>query len=257
MKKYLLDLEVVEKKNWDDKYALIGFTHQETLPVMHPGQFVEVRVDNAPNTYLRRPISIYKVDLEKNILWLYVQVVGEGSRKMSEYKLGDIVNMLLPLGNHFSPAKEGEKVVLIGGGVGVAPMLCYGLSLKTQGIEPYFVLGARSAQDLVTIEDFKAVGQVCVTTEDGSLGEKGYVTQHTFLQEGKANIDRIVTCGPEPMMKAVAAFAKDNDILCEVSLENTMACGFGVCLCCVTDTQEGHKCVCTDGPIFNIKTLKW
>lgn len=257
MKKYLLDLEVVEKKNWDDKYALIGFTHQETLPVMHPGQFVEVRVDNAPNTYLRRPISIYKVDLEKNILWLYVQVVGEGSRKMSEYKLGDIVNMLLPLGNHFSPAKEGEKVVLIGGGVGVAPMLCYGLSLKAQGIEPYFVLGARSAQDLVTIEDFKAVGQVCVTTEDGSLGEKGYVTQHTFLQEGKASIDRIVTCGPEPMMKAVAAFAKDNDILCEVSLENTMACGFGVCLCCVTDTQEGHKCVCTDGPIFNIKTLKW
>ncbi len=257
MKKHLLDLELVEKQVWNERYVLLGFTHSEKLPEMLPGQFVEVRVDNAPNTYLRRPISIYKVDVEKNVLWLFVQVVGDGTRRMYDYQIGEKVNILLPLGNSFSEAKAGEKVVLIGGGVGVAPMLNYGIKLKEQGITPNFVLGARSAQDLVTLEDFKAVGEVFVTTEDASLGEKGYVINHSFLQNGKNDIDRIVTCGPEPMMRAVAKFAKENIILCEVSLENHMACGIGVCLCCVTKTTEGHKCVCTDGPIFNVNDLEW
>lgn len=257
MKKYLLDLKVVEKQLWGDKYVLLGFTHSDVLPPMFPGQFVEVRVDNAPNTFLRRPISVYNVDTSKNILWLYVQVVGEGTKKMAQYAIGDVVNMLLPLGNKFSKAKEGETVALVGGGVGVAPMLYYGLQLKAQGITPNFVLGARSKQDLVTIEDFKKVGEVYVTTEDASLGEKGYVIDHSFLQDNKESIDRIVTCGPDPMMRAVGRFSKENGILCEASLENQMACGFGVCLCCVTPTTEGHKCVCTDGPVFNVNDLEW
>jgi dihydroorotate dehydrogenase electron transfer subunit len=257
MKKYLLDLEVVEKKQWGEKYVLLGFSQKDKLPPMFPGQFVEVRVDNAPNTYLRRPISVYNVDIEKNILWLYVQVVGEGTQKMLEYAIGDIVNILLPLGNNFSDAKADDKVALVGGGVGVAPLLYYGIQLKKQGIKPHFVLGARSSQDLVTIEDFKKIGDVYVTTEDASLGEKGYVTQHSFLQDGIKDITRIVTCGPDPMMRAVAKFAQENEILCEASLENHMACGFGVCLCCVTPTTEGHKCVCTDGPVFNVNDLEW
>ncbi len=257
MKKYLLDLEVVEKQVWDEKYVLLGFTHEDNLPPMLPGQFVEIRVDNAPNTYLRRPISIFDVDVEKNILWLYVQVVGEGTRKMFEYEIGDVVNILLPLGNRFTEASIGEKVVLVGGGVGVAPLLYFGKELKSKGIMPHFVLGARSANDLVTLEDFKKVGEVFVTTEDASLGEKGYVIDHSFLQEGKNDIDRIVTCGPEPMMKAVAKFAQKNDILCEASLENKMACGIGVCLCCVTPTKAGHKCVCSEGPVFNVNDLEW
>ena len=257
MKKYLLDLEVVEKQLWDDKYVLLGFTQSETLPPMFPGQFVEVRVDNAPNTFLRRPISVYNVDVDKNILWLYVQVVGEGTEKMAHYAIGDTVNMLLPLGNQFSTADKDDTVALVGGGVGVAPMLYYGIQLKAQGITPHFVLGARSAQDLVTIEDFKKVGDVYVTTEDASLGEKGYVIDHSFLQDNKDTITRIVTCGPDPMMRAVGKFAKANGILCEASLENHMACGFGVCLCCVTPTTDGHKCVCTDGPVFNVNDLEW
>lgn len=257
MKKYLLDLEVVEKQVWNDKYALLCFTHSEVLPEMLPGQFVEVRVDDAPHTYLRRPISIYNVDKDRNLLWLYVQVVGEGSRRMSKYVTGEKVNMLLPLGNHFSMPQCGDKVVLIGGGVGVAPLLYYGIQLREQGITPHFVLGARSADDLVTIDDFKNVGDVYVTTEDGSLGEKGYVINHSFLQKGKNDINRIATCGPEPMMRAVGRFAKENNIFCEVSLENHMACGLGACLCCVTPTKEGHKCVCTDGPVFNVNDLQW
>jgi dihydroorotate dehydrogenase electron transfer subunit len=255
MKKQLLDLEVVEKQLFNEKYVVLGLTHSESLPEMFPGQFVEVRVDNAPNTFLRRPISIYNVDVDKNILWLFVQIVGEGTQKMSELEIGESANVLLPLGNRFSELDE--DVVLIGGGVGIAPLLYYGIELKSKGITPSFVLGGRTKDDLPTIADFEKIGKVYVTTEDASLGERGYVTQHSFLIENKSTIKHIATCGPEPMMKAVAHFAKENTIACEASLENTMACGFGVCLCCVTDTKDGHKCVCTDGPVFDVSTLKW
>ncbi|MGL4332083.1 MAG: dihydroorotate dehydrogenase electron transfer subunit, partial [Bacteroidales bacterium] len=101
---------------------------------------------------------------------------------------------------------------------------------------------------------FKKYGNVHITTEDGSFGEKGYVTNHSVFSN---SIDKIFTCGPKPMMQAVARIAKEKSIDCEVSLENTMACGFGVCLCCVENTVDGHVCVCKEGPVFNISKLKW
>lgn len=117
------------------------------------------------------------------------------------------------------------------------------------------MLGGRSAENLLQLNDFAAFGTVYSTTEDGSYGEKGFVTQHSVLES--QDFKAIYSCGPTPMMKAVAAYAGRKNIFCEVSLENTMACGFGACLCCVTDTTEGHLCVCTDGPVFNISKLKW
>ena len=127
--------------------------------------------------------------------------------------------------------------------------------LKKKGHVVTFLLGARTAADLLRMEAFQAYGEVYVTTEDASMGEKGFVTQHSLLQH--QNFDFIYTCGPTPMMQAVARYAKEKGIPCEASLENTMACGLGACLCCVTDTQHGHKCVCSDGPVFNINELKW
>ena len=111
------------------------------------------------------------------------------------------------------------------------------------------------ALPLLQMEQFERFGRVCVTTEDGSLGEKGFVTNHSILNN--ESFDKIYVCGPTPMMKAVASFASKKGIDCEVSLENKMACGLGACLCCVTETQAGHKCVCSDGPVFNIKDLTW
>jgi dihydroorotate dehydrogenase electron transfer subunit len=119
------------------------------------------------------------------------------------------------------------------------------------------LIGARSSKDLVEIDQFSRYGAVFTTTEDGTGGIKGYVTDHPVLGSELSSFTRIYSCGPEPMMKAVASRAGSNSIFCEVSLENTMACGFGVCLCCVTETTQGHKCVCTDGPVFNINQLKW
>ena len=123
------------------------------------------------------------------------------------------------------------------------------------GGEPTFLLGARTKNDLLMLEEFEKYGRVFVTTEDGSMGEQGFVTNHSLLQ--KETFSMISTCGPKPMMMAVARYAVKADVECEVSLENMMACGLGACLCCVEKTVSGNLCVCKDGPVLNIKKLLW
>lgn len=256
MKKFILDLTVNSVEALSDKHVLIKLTDDNPLPEMLPGQFVEVRVDNSPSTFLRRPISINNVDYDRNELWLLVAAVGDGTRQLQKLQKGDRLNCMLPLGNSFTmPTDSAQKVLLVGGGVGVAPLLYFGKRIKEMGGEPTFLLGARSAKDVLERELFEHVGRVFITTEDGSEGEKGFVTNHSVLAQ--EHFDRISTCGPKPMMMAVARYAFKNDIECEVSLENKMACGVGACLCCVEKTVEGNKCVCKEGPVMNIKKLTW
>ena len=256
MKKFILDLTVNSVEALSDKHVLIKLTDDKPLPEMLPGQFVEVRVDNSPSTFLRRPISINNVDYYRNELWLLVAAVGDGTRQLQKLQKGDRLNCMLPLGNSFTmPTDSAQKVLLVGGGVGVAPLLYFGKRIKAMGGEPTFLLGARSAKDVLERELFEQVGRVLITTEDGSEGEKGFVTNHSVLAQ--EHFDRISTCGPKPMMMAVARYAFKNDIECEVSLENKMACGVGACLCCVEKTVEGNKCVCKEGPVMNIKKLTW
>ncbi|MEN9919072.1 MAG: hypothetical protein RL662_1508 [Bacteroidota bacterium] len=256
--KKMLDLVVIKNDQLNQNYCLLKLTTADgsILPTMSPGQFVEIHVTNSPTTFLRRPISVNYVDISKNQVWLLVQQIGDGTKKMVEYKQGDLVNMLLPLGNSFSyPSNLQSQLLLVGGGVGTAPMLFLGAELKKKGYKPTFLLGARSANDLLQLADFAQYGDVYTTTEDGSHGEKGYVTNHSVLQQIK--FDQIYTCGPKPMMVAVAKYAHASETNCEVSLENMMACGFGVCLCCVEKTVRGNVCVCTEGPVFNSKELQW
>lgn len=256
MKKLILDLTVNSVEALSDKHVLIKLTDDKPLPEMLPGQFVEVRVDNSPSTFLRRPISINNVDYDRNELWLLVAAVGDGTRQLQKLQKGNRLNCMLPLGNSFTmPTDSAQKVLLVGGGVGVAPLLYFGKRIKAMGGEPTFLLGARSAKDVLERELFEQVGRVLITTEDGSEGEKGFVTNHSVLAQ--EHFDRISTCGPKPMMMAVARYAFKNDIECEVSLENKMACGVGACLCCVEKTVEGNKCVCKEGPVMNIKKLTW
>lgn len=257
MKKYILDLRVVEVRHINERYVLLRLIDPNgPLPEMKPGQFVQVRVDNSPSTYLRRPISIHNVDREANELWLLVRLTGEGTRHLALLGAGDTLNVVLPLGNGFTmPAQADEHPLLVGGGVGVAPLLYAGLRMREMGVEPTFLLGARSKDDLLQMDEFRRVGRVFVTTEDGSEGEQGFVTQHSLLAAER--FTRISVCGPKPMMVAVARFARQAQVACEVSLENMMACGLGACLCCVEDTDEGHVCVCKEGPVFDIEKLKW
>ena len=258
MKKYILDLTVSGNERLSEKHVLIRLTGDKPLPEMVPGQFVEVRVDGSPSTFLRRPISINFVDRTKNELWLMVAMIGDGTRQMGRLKVGEQLNVVLPLGNGFTIANSHQPAancLLVGGGVGMAPMLCLGAELKQRGYEPTFLLGGRTKKDILELDRFQHYGRVCITTEDGSEGEKGFVTNHSLLQQ--EHFDRIYTCGPTPMMKAVARYAREKGIDCEASLENLMACGLGACLCCVEKTVEGNLCVCKEGPVFNINRLLW
>lgn len=258
-KKCILDLTVKAVEKVHERYVLIRLTADAPLPDMAPGQFVEVRVDGSANTFLRRPISINFVDKEQNELWLLVACVGDGTRRLAALQAGDTLNCVLPLGNGFSHPSSSllapRSSLLVGGGVGVAPLLYLGAVLKQSGIEPTFLLGARTKNDLLMLSEFKKYGRVLVTTEDGSMGERGFVTNHSILN--KERFDLIQCCGPTPMMKAVARYARQQQIACEVSLENLMACGLGACLCCVEKTKDGNVCVCKEGPVFNINRLLW
>lgn len=253
MRKYQLDLRVSAVEHINGKYVLIRLTDDNPLPEMMPGQFVEIKVEGSQTTFLRRPISIHYVDREANELWLLVAVVGQGTKAMSSLPVGGTLNLVLPLGNGFTIS--GRKTLLVGGGVGVAPLLYAGKAIREAGGEPVFLLGARSEKDLLELDRFRAIGKVYVTTEDGTEGEKGFVTDHTVWE--KESFGQISVCGPKPMMVAVARKAREKNTPCEVSLENMMACGLGACLCCVENTTEGNVCVCKEGPVFNTDKLKW
>jgi len=255
MSKRIEDFKVVENKRLTTDCYILEIEGSKELPHIGPGQFVQVRVDGSPETFLRRPISVYDVNYEKNRIKLLVQIVGKGTEKMSELKAGDNLNIIYPLGNSFGEPSANDRMLLIGGGVGIAPLYYLGKHLKSKGYKPDFLLGFRNQERIIEYKEFAETGNVFITTEDGSKGEKGYVTNHSILTGNKYN--RIYCCGPDPMMKAVAKHAAKIDIQCEVSLENLMACGIGACLCCIVDTVHGNLCSCIDGPVFDIKDLKW
>ena len=252
--KQITDFKLVEKQNFG-RSVLLRLRSEKPLPEILPGQFVQVRVDGSPSTYLRRPISIHDVDFQRNEIALLVQQVGEGTRHLAAAAAGDLINIVLPLGNGFSMPEKGERVLLVGGGIGIAPLFYFAKVLNENGVQPVLLLGGKTKADLLRLSDYQQLGETFVTTEDGSLGEKGFVTQHSVWQ--KQGFDKIYVCGPKPRMKAVAKSAAEKGVWCEVSLENLMACGLGACLCCVEDTVDGHVCVCKEGPVFNTRRLKW
>lgn len=237
--------------------TLLTLQYPGELPDMVAGQFAELQVPSA-KVLLRRPISIHSIDRERNLVKFLIQIVGEGTRSLAELIQGDLLNVLLPLGNGFSyRSTHVARPLLIGGGVGVAPLLFLGQEFAEHGIRSTFLFGGRTEDLILCKEDFRKYGDLFMTTEDGSAGEKGFVTNHSLLMDNE-QFDRIYACGPTPMLKAVARWANEHEIACEVSLEHRMACGIGACLCCVEDTaDEGNVCVCKEGPVFNIDRLKW
>lgn len=258
VKKQVLDMRVDESLVIHPLYTLLKLTPAggESLPEIIPGQFVEVAVPDAPHTFLRRPISVNFVERDSNRLWLLIRRAGEGTARLCDTPYGAVLNIMLPLGNGFTiPSDPQCKPLLVGGGVGVAPLLMLGKELQREGFEPAFLLGARSRADLLQIDLFEQYGKVYITTDDGSYGHHGFVTQHPLWEHCDYNM--VYCCGPAPMMKGIARIASSLGIECEVSLENMMACGLGACLCCVENTVKGNVCVCTEGPVFNIKQLTW
>jgi len=257
MKKTANDFLLLENKQLNNNSFRLLLQSSDPISDIYPGQFINVRIKDSSEVFLRRPFSILDVDYTNNTISLLVKILGRGSKKLTEASVNQNINAIFPLGKSFTLPAKSDRILLIGGGSGVAPML---FLAKICGLPPENIsvlIGARSASDHIDVSDYSSFGRFFFTTEDGSLGEKGFVTNHTVFTDQLDCYTKVYTCGPNPMMKAIGKAAMAKNIFCEVSLENMMACGFGACLCCVEDTKEGHKCVCSDGPVFNVNDLKW
>lgn len=256
-KKAVSNFLVVENKALNSTNFLIQLKSSEPIPLIKAGQFVNVEIKDANDIFLRRPFSVFEVDYVNNTISLIVKILGRGSKKLTEIKSGETLSIIYPLGNGFTVPEKGERVLLIGGGSGVAPILFLAKQSQNPRENVDILIGARSSADHINVENYSDYGKFHFTTEDGSLGMKGFVVHHLIFSQNLNQYDKIYACGPDAMMKAVAREAKSRGIFCEVSLENLMACGFGVCLCCIEPTVNGNVCVCTEGPVFNINDLKW
>ena len=218
----------------------------DTAPLTAPGQFINILIDGK---YLRRPISVCEWD-EKGLTIIY-KVVGKGTEIMSRMEAGTVLDTLSGLGNGFDPTKGGDAPLLIGGGVGVPPMLGLCRALVTAGKKPTVILGFNGSADVFGKEDFEALGaKVCVTTADGSCGVKGFVTDVMKDLE----YSYFFTCGPEPMFRAIEKIAKTSG---QYSFEERMGCGFGACMGCSCKTLYGNKRICVDGPVLEREEIIW
>ena len=220
------------------------------------GQFVHIACGEG--NLLRRPISICEAG--EGRLRIVFQVKGSGTEWLADRKEGDTLDVLGPLGHGFDTAALGARPVLIGGGIGVPPMLQAAKCAKAAGAAPRAVLGFRNKGAVILEEDFRAVCETFVTTDDGSYARHGFVTD--VLQELVADATGVAACGPKPMLKAIAAIAKQAGLPCQVSMEERMGCGIGACLVCACalkaengETRYGH--VYKDGPVFNAEEVEW
>jgi len=256
IKKTVQDLTVASNISLNKRHFLLDLIAPEPLPMMLPGQFVQVLIEDSPTTFLRRPFSIHQVDHSRDSIRLLVQIKGKGTRRLSLLKEGDLLNVIYPLGSSFSFPMV-KKVLLVGGGCGVAPLLFLAQFLSQNSIRPTILVGFRTKEEVSEIETYERYGEVLITTDDRTEGERGLVVDHSILQKERLPFEKVYCCGPDAMMQAVARMARMQEIDCEVSLENTMACGFGACLCCITPTDSGNERVCVEGPVFNTRRLKW
>lgn len=255
MAKRIESLKIIDNKRLSNEYFTLELSGNNDLPEMKPGQFAQIKVEGSPETFLRRPISIHDINPERNTIKLLIQIAGKGTMALSRLNAGDLLNLIYPLGNSFSLPEKGRKPLLAGGGCGIAPLLFLARYLNRHGFIPDILLGFRNKDRIIEYDEYVELGEVFLTTEDGSKGEKGFLTDHPVLKS--SNYDIIYCCGPDPMMKAIAKYCRQRNTTCEVSLENLMGCGIGACLCCVVETVNGNLCTCVDGPVFNINMLKW
>jgi dihydroorotate dehydrogenase electron transfer subunit len=235
---------------------VLSFTSAAMSRSIRAGQFLNLRVEEACEPLLRRPFSAYRI--EKTSIEIVFNVVGRGTAALRRKRQGDVLDVLGPLGKPFKTIDPGfDTGVLIGGGLGVAPFPLLTSTLKEQGKRVVTFLGARTAAQLVTDH----LENLHTATDDGSKGFRGNVVDlvSEFLSKHTVTHPRIFACGPTPMLRAVASFARASDIPCEVSLEGPMGCGIGICQGCPVELagpEKSYALICKDGPAFDIRTIK-
>ena len=241
-----LDMTVLSNTSLTkDVYKMV--LEGDTSSLSRPGQFVNLKLDGL---FLRRPISVCDYD-EKTLTIIY-KVVGKGTEQMSKMKVGETVDILIGLGNGFDTSKGGEKPLVIGGGVGVPPMYNLTKKLIEENKKPIVILGFNKEDEIFYKEEFEALGaEVYISTVDGSVGTKGFVTD---VIKDISDYTYFYTCGPLPMLKAVYDVTNTSG---EESFEERMGCGFGACMGCSCETKYGNKRICKDGPVLVKEEIIW
>ena len=260
-------VRVLENKQVGPRLWIVRLASPSIAQAIQPGQFVHMKVPRMEAHILRRPFSVYRRDVDAGTVDILYQVVGFGTDHMTSLKPGEEAELIGPVGAPWGSccveAKPSERALLVGGGVGAAPLFMLCKKLAGEGVRVDVVLGAQTADALVTRADYEALGvTVSCATDDGTFGRAGFCT--SLVEEALANArtsgdgyTRMAVCGPEPLMRIVAGMAAEADVPCEVSMEKRMACGIGACLSCVVETKDGKKRACVDGPVFNAADIVW
>lgn len=256
------DTTIISNKRLKGDYFLLRVHADQIVPEVKPGQFVHIKIPHLEHRILRRPFSIYHVDLKTGILSVIYKVVGEGTRCLSLQPQGEVVNIIGPLGNPYSAVTK-KNPILVAGGYGCAATF---LIAERSPVPCAVLLGGRSEADLLLEDEFKALGcRVLVSTNDGSKGHKGFVTE--LLQQVLAEVEigsaEVFACGPNPMLKATAQVAEKYGVDAEVSLDQAMCCGVGACFACVIKVKANNSDgweyarTCMTGPVFKSSSVYW
>ena len=268
-----LKVKIAENKKISEDFYKIRVGSAYLAKRSKPGQFVEVKCSDGFEPLLPRPLGVHRIS--NNGIEILYEVVGKGTKLLSTRTKGDILDLIGPLGKGFESPIAGGPAILIAGGVGAAPLVALAENLvhsKRKKIKVYVLIGARTKSHILCANDFKKLGaEMIIYTEDGSLGKKGLITSglNYLLSTIDHRLLTIYACGPRAMLKAVAKIAETKRIPCQVSMEELMACGVGVCLGCpvkvrtastqyaIHNTQYEYKMVCKDGPVFDAKDIIW
>lgn len=236
----------------------------ELASALRPGQFVHMSIPTLSSHILRRPFSIYAANASTNRVEILYQKVGEGTAEMTRWQPGQGCDMIGPIGRGWCVPEKATHALVVGGGVGAAPLFMLYEQLVERGIDTDVVLGAATKGALVCHDRYAGVcgcAPLC-STDDGTFGREGFCT--SLVEEAIAAsieagnpYDYGVVCGPEPLMRTTSRMMIDAGITCEVSMEKRMACGVGACLSCVVDTVQGKKRACVDGPVFDAREVVW
>jgi dihydroorotate dehydrogenase electron transfer subunit len=254
-------LEIVFNRPITEDTFLMGLRSEEVVSGARPGHFVMIRVRTGLDPFLRRPFSICGTQAG-NLFFILYRVVGKGTSLMAKTASGERISVLGPLGRGFSPPEAGGKPILVAGGIGIAPLIFLAQTVGHNEIT--FMAGHGSACKILDPDEMGLYrGKTQIATDDGTAGHSGPVTDllESHMAGSAQDPQSILACGPMPMLKRVAALAKTYNILCQVSLEATMACGLGACQGCAVPAASEHDRayyhVCRDGPVFNVRHLNW
>ena len=241
--------KVVSNEKLCPKFYRLCLDAKSIVKNVKPGQFIHIRVSDGLEPFFRRPFSVYRA---QKYVEIFYEAVGLGTKILSRKKKGDELDVLGPLGKEFSlPPKGTKQVVMVAGGIGVAPFLALSDILKKKNYELILLYGGRTKGHVYPMKEFKQNGcKVFVATDDGSVGVKGRVSELFSKIPCDPQSTFLYTCGPTPMMKAVQGFAAKNNLKGEAACEEVMACALGACLGCSIETTSGYKTVCCDGPVF-------